>query len=621
MKSSALALLLATSAAAAAAYLQWRRRQRSRHLRHRTGILIPNDDPDPSGLATNELSKDTTGCIGRIVWPASEILCDFLMACDSKWLQSLESVIELGSGVGVPGMLAARLGIRSVCLTDYHPLVLAALRETIVANGLSHACTVMELNWSDDGNGEEPEAWPSLAIGADLTWTTKGALDLARAVHRVLGWRAGGDGVFVYAHIERLALSFAPDRTIRRDEVDTALRALCNELTGGGSGGGQVACRELYRGSAEGDDDTVILQAFGSVAAIDLLLRGSKALAALTPNALPPPVPVPVAPLPPPLPPPAFLGEARLASVGSAQMDIAALDGASEPPAPTVVTVAGTAAALHPFRTCGFHDGSAVLALRAEVVTLDAARSQLAPIASMAIACYAHEWLASDESERRSTLRRRQLQLRIIGDFWLRRQPQPRSPETMRIASVLLGEHLGDQGRLRAFLASYLEARGLPADAAPRCLPQHRAMFAEYFSAFPEQIGNDPAFDRCVRVVVDGQLCKHQGVAVAQEDDESAVVGHVLMGHCYREDGVAMMQGILACPFYSQHVRTVREAVPRDPLLGIADSLLLHLWKLWHEPEPPFALLRVHPFAGTAHWRERVVRMPFARDWQGRAFM
>ena len=72
----------------------------------------------------------------------------------------------------------------------------------------------------------------ALALGADLTWTTRGATDLARAVGRVLGWERDGrgDGVFLYAHVVRRAVYRDADGAVQREAYDSALLALRKAL-------------------------------------------------------------------------------------------------------------------------------------------------------------------------------------------------------------------------------------------------------------------------------------------------------------------------------------------------------------------------------------------------------
>ena len=317
-----LALLTTAVAALVAALLYCWMRPRRRMWQHRTGIRLPMDDPDPKGLTSSDLSKDTTGCMGRVVWPAAEVMCDFLTACDPAYLRSVPSAVELGSGVGVPGMLAAKLGVPSITLTDYHPCVVDALRDTVAINGLSASCTVQPLDWSsDDASDDAPRTWP-LALGADLTWTTRGATDLARAVARVLGWERGGgrESVFLYSHVIRRSVYRDAKGAVQREAHDSALHALCKALAAlGAEAGISVVCRELCRvqgarsvqgagcrgsvlsersGSATSDsatsvsatrrgeeDEPVVLLAFGSseaVAAVEESARTSAAAACST---------------------------------------------------------------------------------------------------------------------------------------------------------------------------------------------------------------------------------------------------------------------------------------------------------------------------------------------------
>ena len=61
-------------------------------------------------------------------------------------------------------------------------------------------------------------------------------------------------------------------------------------------------------------------------------------------------------------------------------------------------------------------------------------------------------------------------------------------------------------------------------------------------------IGRDPIFQRVVRVVI------------GEDTHYPVVVGQVLLGDYGRHDGRAVMQGIIACPFYtaSSSYRSIR---------------------------------------------------------------
>ena len=57
-------------------------------------------------------------------------------------------VVELGSGTGVAGIVAAALGAARVYLTDKHPELVDALAATAAANGFEDRCIPMKFEWS-----------------------------------------------------------------------------------------------------------------------------------------------------------------------------------------------------------------------------------------------------------------------------------------------------------------------------------------------------------------------------------------------------------------------------------------------------------------------------------------
>ncbi|XP_035680376.1 methyltransferase-like protein 23 isoform X1 [Branchiostoma floridae] len=71
---------------------------------------------------------------GQVVWPASEMLSHYLLH-HSHLVQS-RSVLELGAGVGLPGLVAAKLTKEpsSVVLTDQSEVVLELLQKNTEAN-------------------------------------------------------------------------------------------------------------------------------------------------------------------------------------------------------------------------------------------------------------------------------------------------------------------------------------------------------------------------------------------------------------------------------------------------------------------------------------------------------
>jgi len=89
--------------------------------------------------------------IGSMHWPSGRLLAqaigerawpDVLPSCEGL------SVAELGSGPGLPALVCAKLGARSVALTDLVELV-PLMDKNVDLNGLRGVCTCETLDWLD----------------------------------------------------------------------------------------------------------------------------------------------------------------------------------------------------------------------------------------------------------------------------------------------------------------------------------------------------------------------------------------------------------------------------------------------------------------------------------------
>ncbi len=98
-----------------------------------------------------------------VLWPAALALAEHLAARGA--LAGL-AVVELGCGLGLPSMLARRLGARRVVATDRHPLVPLFLARNAAANGIE-GLEYRALDWrlpaADLGEFD-------LVIGSDLLY-------------------------------------------------------------------------------------------------------------------------------------------------------------------------------------------------------------------------------------------------------------------------------------------------------------------------------------------------------------------------------------------------------------------------------------------------------------------
>lgn len=119
-------------------------------------------------------------------WPAGAVLAE-LVAGELAPRMRGRAVVELGCGLGAPGIAAARAGAE-VVLTDEEAEAVELAAENARANGA--AARGLVLAW-----GRVPEELAGafdVALGADVTYTPAGAVSLLGAVAALL--RAGGEG-------------------------------------------------------------------------------------------------------------------------------------------------------------------------------------------------------------------------------------------------------------------------------------------------------------------------------------------------------------------------------------------------------------------------------------------
>lgn len=96
-----------------------------RHLRVEDDAIVPAQPPSTSRQVQSQTFGDVRldllvdagpGC-GGIAWPAGQVLSNYLAHKGSQYLQD-RHVLELGSGTGLVGLVAAKLGAPQVTITD-----------------------------------------------------------------------------------------------------------------------------------------------------------------------------------------------------------------------------------------------------------------------------------------------------------------------------------------------------------------------------------------------------------------------------------------------------------------------------------------------------------------------
>lgn len=134
---------------------------------------------------------------GLFVWPCSVVLAEYI------WQQRLRfsgvSVVELGAGTSLPGLVAAKVGA-DVTLTDdaNGPEVLSNMKRVSVLNNLD--CKVIGLTW---GVWDQTifSLSPRIVLGADVLYDTSAFDDLFSTVAFLL--QTSPDTVFITTYNNR----------------------------------------------------------------------------------------------------------------------------------------------------------------------------------------------------------------------------------------------------------------------------------------------------------------------------------------------------------------------------------------------------------------------------------
>ncbi|XP_038710026.1 protein N-lysine methyltransferase METTL21A [Tripterygium wilfordii] len=165
---------------------------------------------------------------GQLVWPGAMILNDYLSK-NSEMLQGF-SAIELGSGVGVTGILCSKF-CREVLMTDHNNEVLKILKKNIELHADCHAELAAEkLEWGNSDQVNEILQRYSggfdLILGADICFQQSSVPLLFDTVEQLLRIR-GTQCKFILAYVSRAKRM---DSIVVNEAVQHGL--LINEVTG-----------------------------------------------------------------------------------------------------------------------------------------------------------------------------------------------------------------------------------------------------------------------------------------------------------------------------------------------------------------------------------------------------
>ncbi|XP_011620735.1 protein N-lysine methyltransferase METTL21A isoform X1 [Amborella trichopoda] len=146
---------------------------------------------------------------GQLVWPGAHLMNNYL-SVNVHALQG-QSIIELGSGVGVTGMLCGK-HCREILLTDHKEEVLKVLKKNIELNSPSKTtiCADLVAEKLEWGNTDQLshilERYPAgfdLILGADICFQQASIPLLFDTVERLLRFKGGSHCKFILAYVSR----------------------------------------------------------------------------------------------------------------------------------------------------------------------------------------------------------------------------------------------------------------------------------------------------------------------------------------------------------------------------------------------------------------------------------
>ncbi|QCD95001.1 protein N-lysine methyltransferase METTL21A [Vigna unguiculata] len=136
-------------------------------------------------------SLGTPGVTGAVMWDSGVVLGKFLEHSVDSGMLVLQGkkIVELGSGCGLVGCIAALLG-GEVVVTDL-PDRLRLLRKNIETNmkhvSLRGSITATELTWGEDPDSELIDPTPDFVLGSDVVYSEGAVVDLLETLMQLSG--------------------------------------------------------------------------------------------------------------------------------------------------------------------------------------------------------------------------------------------------------------------------------------------------------------------------------------------------------------------------------------------------------------------------------------------------
>ena len=148
--------------------------------------------------------------VGAKLWRAAVLLSREIAAAPHAVAGA--RILELGAGVGLVGLTAAKCGAAAVVLSDFETPLLDALHASVRRNNLEHVARVVRLDWREelDGSDAAADAFASLHLGGGRHGDAAASLAPDETFDIVLG------SDVLYESIHATALPHAVHRRLRK---------------------------------------------------------------------------------------------------------------------------------------------------------------------------------------------------------------------------------------------------------------------------------------------------------------------------------------------------------------------------------------------------------------------
>lgn len=136
---------------------------------------------------------------GQVIWPASYLLVHYL--AHIRQLLANEDVLEVGSGTGITGLVAAFCS-KSVIVTDYNDIVLELLDHNARENAVPGSkCVCKKLDWTQESSRLTfPAHSYKLIIGSDVVYWYNMIVPLLETVDYLLSMEPGSRFILAFKH-------------------------------------------------------------------------------------------------------------------------------------------------------------------------------------------------------------------------------------------------------------------------------------------------------------------------------------------------------------------------------------------------------------------------------------